>query len=102
MSRRTRKINPERASKSLTYRLERGDRFHYVSWNGTVMPILAKNSVDACSLFNIWCGAERGFDPGFSDGQCGIVKITAEIPKQYCVFAGRSGGKPVVKHVAMP
>jgi len=100
VSRRASKSKSQAVSKSVAYRLQKGHRFHYVSWNGTVMPVLAKNSVDACSLFNIWCGVSRDFDMGYSDGQCGIIKISAEIPDQYCMWGGRrNGGVPQVRHI---
>ena len=85
----------------IAYKLKQGCRFHHISWCGSVMPVLAKSSAEACSIFNIWCGFRKDFDLGYSTGSCGVIEISDIIPNQFCMFAGRRGRKICIKHIKM-
>lgn len=99
VSKRSKQRNGFSLINQIDNRIERGDRFFHIVCRGTITPILARNSTDALSLFNLWCGVRKDFDLGYSDGTCGVVQITTIIPKQFCMFVGRRNRGVCVKHV---
>ncbi len=82
-------------------RLEKGYRFHHVSLNGDIMPVLARNSVDALSLFSIWVGKPKNYDFGYSSGSCAVVLVSDAIPPQFCMFVGRRNQVARVRQVVL-
>ncbi len=102
MSRRSKYIpRTDLLQTQIDRRLEKGYRFHHVLLNGTVMPILARNTVDALSLFNLWQGKPKNYDFGYTSGNCGIVLVTDTIPPQFCMFFGRRKRGVCIRHIVM-
>lgn len=102
MSRRTkRQTRTELLEAKVARRLEKGYRFHHVALNGSVMPVLARNSVDALSLFNLWVGKPKNYDLGYSSGNCAIVCVSDAIPSQFCMFVGRRNQMACVRQVVL-
>ncbi len=102
MSRRKkRQTRSELLEIQVARRLERGFRFHHVALNGNIMPVLARNSVDALSLFNLWIGKPKNHDFGYANGSCAVVCVSDCIPPQFCMFVGRHNRMACVRQVVL-
>ncbi len=102
MSRRKKHQNhTELLETQVARRIEKGYRFHHIALNGRIIPILARNTVDALSLFNLWLGKPKNFDMGYSDGTCAVVCISDAIPNEFCMFAGRRNRMACVRQVVL-